>query len=334
MSMLDIFNSDAFRVTTLTDAINDIKHVPGQVSRLPIWRETPIATTSIAVEEKEGVLALVNRSARGGPGSTLTKNLKTLRSFVIPHFQIDDAIMAEEVQGVRAFGTETEVEQVQAKVAERLSVAAQSLDATEEYVRVGAIKGVITYPDTGTLNLFTEFGVAAQTEVDFDLDNASPASGALRKKCASVARTIQGELDGVPLSGLHAICSPEFFDDLIAHPEVRDTYLGYTAAAQLRDDYVYGGFPFGGIFFEEYRGAVGGTSFVEADKCYVFPISNGLFRSYYAPGDWIETVNTMGRRRYAMQDVMPNKKGVELWSQSNMLHLCTRPRALVKGKRT
>jgi Phage major capsid protein E len=46
-----------------------------------------------------------------------------------------------------------------------------------EHFRIGAIKGQILDADGSAViyDLFTEFGVAAHTEVDFDLDNASLA---------------------------------------------------------------------------------------------------------------------------------------------------------------
>jgi len=333
--MLDIFNDDAFSLVPLTDAINKIKFVPGRLGAMGLFNATPVTTTTIGIEEKEGQLSLVSPSARGGPGNTMDKNKRTMRSLSIPHFQLDDAVMAEEVANIRAWGTETQVETVMGKVSDRMGVLSQSLDATEEYARIGAIKGTITYADASTLNLFTTFGVTAQTEVDFDLDNASPASGALRKKCATVVRTIQDELGGMPIQGVHALCSSEFFDDLIAHPEVRDTYLGWVEAQELRKGYAYGAFPFGGIMWEEYRGSVGATRYIAADKAHIFPVGvPGLFRSYYAPADYIETVNTVGQSRYAYMYPMPNRKGMNLEVQTNPLHICTRPRVLVPARRT
>jgi Phage major capsid protein E len=46
-----------------------------------------------------------------------------------------------------------------------------------EHLRVGAIKGKILDADGSAViyDLFTEFGVSQHTEIDFDLDNASPA---------------------------------------------------------------------------------------------------------------------------------------------------------------
>jgi hypothetical protein len=299
-----------------------------------------VRATSIAIEERDGILTLVSPSPRGGTGQALDRVRRTLRSVAVPHFQIDDAVMAEEVQGVRAWGQETATEMVMGKVAERAQVASQSMAATEEYSMVGAIKGIVTYADASTLDLFNLFDVTQETEVDFDLDAGSPTAGALRRKCAGVVRQMAGILEGVPFTGLHAFCGDAFFDDLIAHTEVRETYLGWNAAAELRPAYVsggqsYGAFPFGGIMWENYRGSVGGTTFVHTDKCHLFPVGvPGLFRTYYAPADYNETVNTMGQRLYAKTWEMPNGKGWNLEFQTNALSICTRPKTLIQGKRT
>lgn len=338
--MLDIFNDDAFGIVPLTDAIQKIKFVPGRIGQMGLFSVSSVSATTVAIEEKEGQLALISPSPRGGVGDTIGPVRRKLRSVAIPHFERYDAVMAEEVQGVRAFGSETATETVQAKVAERMMYHVDAFAATEEYARVGAIKGTVTYADSSTLNLFTLFDVSQESEVDFDLDNASPASGALRKKCATVVRQVAGILDGIPFSGLHAFCGDAFFDDLIAHSEVRETYLQWQAAQELREGYVrgglsYGAFPFGGIMWENYRGAVGGTTFVHTDKCHIFPLGvPGLFRTYYAPADYVETVNTNGQRLYAKQYQMPNGKGINLEMQMNALQICTRPNALIQGKRT
>lgn len=333
--MLNVFADDAFGLVPLTDAINNLKFLPGRIGQMGIFSESSVSTTSVAIEQQDGILSLIGPTPRGGPGHTLTKSARTLLNIAVPHFEINDAIMAEEVQGVRAWGSESQTETVMGKVSERLAIHTQSMEATQEYARIGAVKGIITYADGSSLNLFTQFGVTQIAEVDFDLDNASPASGALRAKCATVLRTMAVELGGVAITGASAICGDAFYDNLIAHPEVRETYLGWTAAQELRTGYAYGAFPFGGIMWENYRGAVDGTAFINTDKCHIFPTGvPGLFRTYYAPADYNETVNTMGQRLYAKQMEMPNDKGWSLDTQMNALNIATRPRVLIQGKRT
>jgi hypothetical protein len=342
--MLDIFKSDAFSLLSLTDAINNLKFVPGRLGKLGLFTSTGVTTTSIAIEEKNGVLILVSPSPRGAPGQTVDKGKRKIRNLSIPHFEINDAIMADEVQGVRAFGSETELETVIGKVNERLGEHNQSFSATEEYARVGAFKGIITYADGSTTNLFTEFGVSQPSEMDFDLDNANPAEGVLRRKCAAVLRGMGAAFNGLPFSGVLAQCGDAFFDDLVAHKEVRDTFKNTSQAGELRSGYIttpnqetliYSTFEFGGIIWENYRGQVGDTAFVDTNKCHFAPTgAPGLFRTYNGPADYNETVNTLGRRLYAKQYPMQNDKGVNLDVQMNQLNICTRPKCLQGGRRT
>lgn len=340
--MLDIFNDNAFGLVPLTDAINSVKFVPGRIGAMGLFQSTSISATSVAIEEKGGLLNLVAPSPRGGVGGVQDKVKRTLRSISVPHFELMGGLNADEVQGVRAWGTESQTETVMGKVAEYMAVQAQSLEATHEYSRIGAVKGVVTYADSTTLDLFSTFGVSQATERDWDLDNGSPTAGILRKTCAAVMRQLATALDGLPFSGVHAFCGDAFFDDLIAHTEVRASYLQQQEASQLRTGYIdggaggsYGSFNFGGITWENYRGAVGGTSFVDTNKCHIFPTGvPGLFRSYYAPADWNQTVNTMGQPMYARMRPRDDDKGVYFDTQMNVLDICTRPAVLLLGKRT
>lgn len=334
--MLDIFADDAFSLVTLTDNINQIRYVPGRIGQLGLFTPKPVTTTSIAIEQKKGQLILVPPTPRGAPGTTTQKSRRSGLSVAVPHFEINDAIMADEVQGVRAWGSETELETVVGLVAERLGEHSNSFVATEEYARIGAVKGLITYADGSTLNLFTTFGVTQRAVVDFDLDNASPAPGALEKVCTDVCRQIADELGGLPFSGIYALVGDKFWDDLVQHPEVRALYLAQVAAgAPVRGGMAYQTFTYGGITFENYRGAVDDTKFVGDNDAHFYPAGvPGLFNSYQAPADYVETVNTLGKRLYVKQFLMPNAKGVNLDVQMNQLNLCTRPRCLIKGKRT
>lgn len=336
--MLNIFNSDAFSVARMTAAVNDISFVPGRIGELGLFEVDSVDVTTIAVEKRGDLLVLVPPTPRGGPGVTRDKTKRDLRSLTVPHFEINDAIYAEEVQNVRAFGSEGALETVIGKVARRLREHANSLSATEEYSRMGAVQGVVTYVDGTTLDLFTEFGVAQAAEINFDLATAN--NGELRKACTAVTRSIKTTLGGVSPKSVHAFCGDAFFDDLISNPEVRETFKGWSDARILREGYVGPNqssnamFEFGGIVWENYRGVVGTTSFINTDKCHIFPVGvPGLFKTAYAPADYEETVNTPGQRLYSRQYAMQNGKGRNLDVQMNALQYCVRPKVLMKGKR-
>lgn len=334
---LDVFNQDAFNTVSLTDAINNVPFVPGRAGELAGWEEEGITTTSILLDEQNGELVLINPTPRGGPGQTGKEPSRKARSLIVPHYQYDDFIQADSVQNVRAFGQTNVLEVLQDRVNSRLEQHVRwKLDPTLEHQRIGAIKGVILNANGSTLyDLFTEFGVSQEAEIDFDLDNATPASGALRKVCTQVVRKVATNLGGVGFQRIHALASDSFWDDLIAHPEVRETYKNQAEAQQLRGNAAYEVLDFGGIRFENYRGAVGSTPFIAADKAHFFPVGvPGLWRTIYAPADYEETVNTVGLPRYAKQYSSPNGKGRNLESQMNAINYCTRPKVLIKGKRT
>jgi hypothetical protein len=337
-AVLDIFASNIFGVVALTDAITNLPFKPGRVGELGIFSTGSVPVTTIVIEERDGQLVLIPPTPRGGPGTTVQRLRRRARNLTIPHFEINDAIMAEEVQGVRAFGTESQLETVMDKVLEHGELHVNSFDVTEEYHRLGAIKGLVTYADGTTLNLYTEFNVAKLAPVNFDLKNTSYPMGRLRQFVSNLVRTIGTELGGLPFTRLWALCGDDFFDALIGHQEVRQTFLNWTEAQILRDGYVgpnastWGSFSFGGVVFENYRGFVGGTHFIEPDECYIFPLGvPNLFRTVYGPADYLETVNTMGRRLYAKQYPMENDKGVNFDVQTNALQYCTRPRVLLTG---
>lgn len=333
VGMLDVFKQDAFSIVSLTDAINKLPFIPGRAGAVIDWNENGVPTTSIAIEEINGVLQLVNPTPRGGPGTSVPKQKRVARTLTIPHYQVDDAIYAEEVQGVRAFGQENQLQTVFNRVNERLAQHVQLvLDPTLEYQRVGALKGIIVNQDASTLyNLFDEFNVSPPGEVAFGL--SSNKDGVIRTKCTGIVRTIASALGGATFSGVHAFCSDTFWDALIANAEVRATYLQQVEASQLREGVAYQTLNFGGITFENYRGSVGNTPFITADKANFFPVGvPGLWRTVYAPADYIETVNTIGLPRYAKQWQDDAGKAVNLECQSNPLSYCTRPGVLVQGK--
>jgi len=95
-------------------------------------------------------------------------------------------------------------------------------------------------------------------------------------------------------------------------------------------------FQYGGILFEEYRGSVGGVTFIPDTEARFFPVGTpDNFDLYYAPANYVETVNTIGLPKYAKTAIDAQfQKYVALETQSNPLPICTRPRTLRKGTNT
>ena len=148
---------------------------------------------------------------------------------------------------------------------------------------------------------------------------------AVRKKCSQLVRTMSQTLGGVAFTSVYGLCGDTFWDDLIDHAEVRDTYR-YQEGVRLREGVVFSTLKYGGITFENYRGWIGGgtdagdtvTPFIDPNEAHFFPLGTpNLFKTFFAPADYIETVNTLGLPRYAKAIPSDNNKSVRLEMQTN-----------------
>ena len=330
--MINIFNNDMFSLMSMTEAINILPNQYGKIGQMGLMPNKGVRTRTIAIEERNGSLNLLPTQQVGGPAYLADRTKRTVRSFTIPHIPYDDLVMAEEVQGVRAFGSENEMQTVAAVVNEHLQMMKNKHAITLEHLRMGALKGIILDADGSTLyNLYNEFGIVQKT-VNFAL---STATTDVKAKCLEVVRHIEDNLKGEYMTGIHALVSSEFFDALTSHKSVKEAYERWQDGAALRDD-MRAGFTFGGITFEEYRGVAtdkDGVShrFIAANEGHVFPIGTAqTFRTYFAPADFIETANTIGLPLYAKQEASEFNRGIRIHTQSNPLPMCLRPAVLVK----
>ena len=329
-NILDLFKKDAFNLTSLTQSINMLPYKPSRIGAMGLFESHGVNTTSVVVEEQDGVLALLPTQIRGAnTASKAKKPPRRARSFIVPHIPHEDTILAASLQDVRAFGSATQLESVAQIVNDRLAQMRQSHEVTLEYHRIGAIQGDIKDADGATTiyNLFTEYDVT-RVSVAFAL---TVATTDVRAKCLAVIRAIEEALGAVMYDHIHAFCGKDWFEAFIGHEYVRDAYHRWRDSENLRND-PRRGFEFGGIIFEEYRGSIGSVDFVADNEANFFPVGvPGLFKTLNAPADFIETVNTIGVPIYAKQERLKFDKGIEIHTQSNPLCICTQPLTLVQG---
>lgn len=328
MATLDIFHDDAFSVQSLTKAINEQPYVPGRIGALGLFEEEGVSTTTVSVEKVGETLALVPAASRGAPGQNVTGDKRSLVDFQTVHLPQTATIGADEVMGVRAFGSEGELETVQNVVNKRLAKMRRRIDATIEYQRIGAIKGEILDANGSTViaNMFTKFGLVQQTKAMV----FGTSTTKIRTKVLEAKRLMEDALGNAMYTGVRAFCSPAFFDALTTHDLVEKYFINWQSNEVMRQD-ARASFLFAGVLWEEYRGAVGGVDFIASTDAYLVPEGvPDMFVTHYAPADYVETANTIGLPYYAKQELVRMGKGVELEAQSNPISICTRPRAVIK----
>ncbi|ETZ04380.1 major capsid protein [Holospora undulata] len=330
--MQNPFSHPAFNMAALTASINLLPNTYGRTESLGLFPSKSVRFRHIAIEERNGVLSLLPTASPGAPGTVGKRDKRKVRTFTIPHIPHDDVVLPEEVQGIRAFGTENELQAIASVITDHLQSMRNKHAITLEHLRMSALKGIILDADgTELVNLYNEFEITPKI-VSFALGTAGTD---VKRKCIEVLRHVEDNLRGEFMTGVHALVSPEFFDALTSHAKIKEAYDRWQEGAALRND-MRSGFTFGGITFEEYRGQATDPDgnvrrFIAQDTAHCFPLGTAeTFSTYFAPADFNETVNTLGQPLYAKQEPRRFDRGTDLHTQSNPLPMCYRPGVLVK----
>lgn len=338
MVSMDVFNADPFKMVNLTASFERIDYRPQLLGSLNLFRQEPSRTRTVFIERRNGALNLVPTTPIGAPPSELDNDKRDARPFNTVRIAKGTTIYAEELQNIRAMGSETEMMQVQGEVLRRGERILEDIEMTWEHMRLGAIKGVVVDADGSSVinDWFSEFNIAQPTPIDFDLDNANPVSGALRIKCHDLVRSMARSSKGAMGANatVHALCGDEFYDKFITHPDVERTYLNYAAAADLREGKAFDAFTFGGITWHNYRGTDDeSTVAVASDTAHFFPVgATDMFQVAFAPSEFMPYTNTLGRPFYSL--TIPDRDR-QAWTRletySYPLFICSRPEVLRTG---
>ncbi|RMD93352.1 MAG: major capsid protein [Alphaproteobacteria bacterium] len=317
-----------FTASTLTAAINKFPVQWGRINQMGLFSDEGVRTRDVTIEQLVGSLAILDSHEWGGNGTVAAAEDRQIVPLHIPQTVHADKVLPADVQDIRAFGSDNDLETIEAVVARRLQRMRAKHDITLEWRRMGALKGAVTNAGGGTIvDLFTAFGVT-QVAVDFDLGTSTTD---VRAKCESVVDQIEDNIGDDVMTGVHALVSKTFWQKLITHANVEKFYVNWQNAAMLTDGGTRRGFTFGGITFEEYRANTNGTSFIADGDGHAFPLgTTNTFSTYYAPADFNETVNTLGLPFYAKVRQTEFERGYELHTQSNSLPICKRPAVLVR----
>lgn len=324
----DVLNNDAFGMVSLVESLEMLPHMPTRLGGMGLYEESGIRTTTATIERRQNTLMLLPTSARGTMPTSNTGRPRDIRSVPVPHIPDNDNVMAEDLQDLRAFGSESELDTVAAEISGRLAQIKANHETTWEFHRIGGIKGLILDADGSTtvLDIFDLFGLS-QSTVTVDFATANDC----KTKTATAIRDIEDALGAKTYTGVHAFVGSDWMDAMMVSADVKAAFDRWQDGQFLRDQQARRAFPYAGVMWEEYRGSLGATPLIAADMAHLFPTGvRGLFKRYNAPGTFSETVNTVGRPLYVKQERMEFDVGVKIHSQSNPLHLCTNPSTLIE----
>jgi hypothetical protein len=357
---MDIFNDDAFSATSMTAALEDFDFKPNFVGSLNLFEDVPIATTSISVERRGNTLALIPTSLRGEAIAEGKRDGRNIRNFETVRIAKGHTMSASEIQNIRAFGQESDVETMIAYVGRYANKLVGDVEMTWENMKLGAVMGKVLDADGSVLwDWFSEWGIAAPAEIDFALDTDTTD---IEAKCREVIEVMKRASKGAWNMSTYVVglCGKSFFNKLTAHKTIKTTYLNTQQAQMLNramglatgSGFRSGSiatFDYGGITFIRYQeadafnfasdeatlAAAGKDGMgVQSKRCKFFPVNApGVFQQAFAPGESWEWANTLGRPLYSL---MLRDKDRDFWVRPEVysypIFLCTRPEMLLRAK--
>ena len=336
MATMDIFNNNAFSVTSLTGMIQKTEYQPGLLGQLGLFEKRPVRTRNVFVDRVNSSLRLISTSADGAPPEPLEPDTRDAVSLRTNRLTKRFTLYAHELDGLRASGTESELMSVQTEYAARAGRLRKDMELTHEFHRLGALQGKLLDADGTTVirDYFQEFGITEKPAIVFDLNNPELN---IRQVLVTMVRDMSRTSGGTftPTTTVHALAGDEFYDKLIMHPTVEKTYMNWAAAADLRNSVAaFGSFTYGGVTWHNYRGTDDNTTVAVApDEAKFFPVgADGVFVEAMAPLETLDYVGTPGQEVYMMN--IPDRER-NMWTKGEIysypLHICQQPDVLRKG---
>jgi hypothetical protein len=347
---LDVVNFP-FTAIQLSGSINRIPNNYGLLNALNLFPSQGSISTIIEIVIEDGAIRVLPAKERGSAATPGDRGGRKSVYIECPHFPAEDLITPRDLQNMISIVNATKgVRTLGDEVAKRLFNIRNKHAITREWLRMGALKGLVTDGNGATLvDLYATFGITKVT-IDFLLGAAGTD---IIDKCTQLRTSIANNLKGEVMSGVEVIVSTSFFNKLIQHARVEKYWVNWQAAQSIAQPTLVPGtgpidrngqptalgrsFTFQQVTFREYNGqAPIGTArtltpFVPVDYGYAYPAGTmDTFETWDAPANDIRAVNQPGQEIWISPEPLKHGEGYELKSQSNPLAICKRPEALVE----
>lgn len=311
------FFTDFFTADELIASVAKAPYIPGRLGESGIFSTRALAGTRLALEEQPlNDAELITATPRGTPSKAQTLEKRKVHTFETLHYRLDSSISADEVLNMRAVGVTSAREAITARRDEVIARLRRNMDLTHENLRMACVNS----PDNA-------FGSApAAAAIGFGVSDSAIRSAIFN----NVIKPMESALKGIPYTGLLALCDDTMWQALIESKTVKETYLNWNAAEQLRGSTTER-VPYGGIMWERYRGV--GTTVISSGTAKIIPMGiPDLFIQAFAPADTLDSVGAgaLGTPYYmSAYPIDDGNRGWYLEMQSNVTHVCTRPEAIL-----
>lgn len=341
---LDIFRTDDFRATTMTEMVADIDYVPYELDAMGIFEPVYLNTTTVTLYQENGELHRIPTTERGAPEPTAQRRGRVLRQFEGSRLAKRDIVRSHEVQDILSSHLPAPIRLQNANdlVAERQTQLLDDLNYTKEFLRLGGLQGV-TYDADGTTVIddwYDLFGIARPAAVTFDFAafKTVETQGDLRALIDADINTpmIRAlKRRARPGMRIHALAGDDFWAALTGSPAYERTMLTDQGRVELNGSRLWTAVDVGGVIWHHYFGSDDKALAIADDEAIFFPMgAKDVFKAYFMPGENFAEANQRGREEYSIisWDYRPNMlEWMEIYVKSYPTFACLCPQALQRA---
>lgn len=338
--------------TFVSNIINRMPVMYGMISNMNLFQFKGAYTETVAIDRTNYVSGIIPASPWCcDPKVTLGSPTREMFPITIPHTQLEDALWACDISGVRGqnLGFEVSLASVAEERAKVLARMKMAFDLTYEYRLLSALKGQVMDADGVNVlaDLYQIFGTT-QTTVEIPLNEAgTDVLGAFRNAMRVATR---GAYSFVP-QGWKIICGSTFFDKLVSHDSMKDLWKRCCdlQARTVGDMNSIAAPSFNflpNITVQEYVGTLAyhpvtkeEIEYIGPDEAYMIPIvprGVEMFELLCAPPKTLNFVNTRATQlihvweRLICERSEEDAEGIKFLAESNYLPVVKHPNAVIK----
>jgi len=341
---LNTLVGERFSTLQLTMGINKRQNEYGLLNGLGLFSEEGITERYVKIENRNQTLSIIPTSPAGTPAPADDNPDDRGVMDPIPTYRHakKHTLLAEDLQGVREFGTEDMPEYPDRKMMEMLDKIQREHRQTKEYLRWQALKGNVYDVDGSKLlyNVYTLMGETQKT-IDWDLTDDAAVDPILDGN-DELLDYLEDEALGETITGIVKFCSPGYWTAQMKNKSFREAYKYFSEQGgeinpnrQLVRQFYYKGVTYirhrGTASYKKKDGSIVKHTFIPDNEAIAIPLGTyETFRTFFGPAEFLETVNTVGLPIYVKPKLMDLDMGIELHSFSHQLNLVTKPRLVVK----
>lgn len=346
---LNTLVGERFSTLQLTMGINKRQNEYGLLNSMGLFDEEGIRERHVRIETRDQTLSIIPTSPTGTPAPADDDPDARNELPPIPTFRHAKmhTILAESLQGVRAFGSETEADPMDVEVMKRLDKIQREHRQTKEFLRWSALKGNV-YDADGSKLLYNTYSLMGEVQktIEWDLDNVN-AVDPIQRGNDELVDYLEDNALGETVTGVIKFCSRGYMTKMQENAAFREAYKYFaerieTGEVNPNRESLNRPFTFKGVTYLPHRGSCtykkkdGSTvkhTFIPDGEAIAVPLGTyECFKTWFGPAEFMETVNTIGQEIYVKPEVMKLNLGIELHSFSHALNLVTKPRLVVKCK--